>query len=102
MIEGGTVQEQVVERAIKEEGFRQEVLNNPRAVLARDYHVHIPETVSIRVIEDTAETLTLALPPRQEAVQDLSDAELEAVAGGQIVINHTYICSSWGPCEYPK
>ncbi len=84
MSEGGSVQEQVLERAIKDERFRQEVLNNPRAVLARDYNVHIPETVSIRVIEDTTETLTIVLPPRQEAVQDLSDAELEGVSGGWI------------------
>ncbi len=102
MIEGGTVQEQVLERAVKDEGFRQEVLNNPRAVLAREYNVHIPETISIRVVEDTANTLTIALPPKQESMQELSDAELEAVSGGQIVINNTYICSSWGPCNYPK
>ena len=102
MIEGGTVQEQVLERAIKDERFRQDILNNPRAVLAREYNVHLPETVSVRVVEDTADTLTIALPPKQETVQELSDAELEAVSGGQIVINHTYICSSWGACEYPK
>lgn len=102
MIEGGTVQEQVLERALKDEGFRQEVLTNPRAVLAREYNVHIPDSVSIRVVEDTANTLTIALPPKQESVQELTDAELEAVSGGQIVINNTYICSSWGPCQYPK
>jgi hypothetical protein len=78
------VQKQILERAVKDERFRQELLSNPRAVLARDYNVDIPETVSIRVIEDTAETITLALPPRQEALQELSDAELEAVAGGWI------------------
>ena len=85
MIEGGTVQEQVLERAVKDEHFRQEVLTNPRAVLAREYNVHLPETISIRVIEDTAETLTIVLPPKQEAMQELSDAELEAVSGGFIM-----------------
>ena len=102
MIEGGTVQEQVLERAVKDESFRQEVLNNPRAVLAREYNVHIPATVSIRVVEDTADTLTIALPPKQESMQELSDAELEAVSGGQIVIAGTLICSSKGVCGKPK
>lgn len=102
MIQGGTVQEQVLERAVKDERFRQEVLNNPRAVLAREYDVHLPETVSIRVVEDTADTLTIALPPKQESMQELSDAELEAVSGGQIVIANTFICSSKGACSKPK
>jgi hypothetical protein len=53
-------------------------------VLAREYNLHLPETVNIRVIEDTADTLTIALPPRQEAMQELSDAELGAVAGGWV------------------
>src|ERR1051326_2514755 len=80
-----TIQEQVLERALKDEAFRKALLTNPRAVLARDYHIQVPETVGIRVVEDTAETLTIVLPPRQEALQELSDAELEAAAGGFIM-----------------
>ena len=64
MIPGRTIQEQVLERAAKDERFRQELLTNPRAVLAREYNLHVPETTSIRVIEDTAETLTIVLPNR--------------------------------------
>jgi hypothetical protein len=84
MITNGTIQEQVVERAIKDERFRQELLTNPRAVLAREYNLHVPETVSIRVIEDTADTLTIALPSKQETLLELTDAELEGVSGGWI------------------
>jgi hypothetical protein len=80
-----TLQEQVMERALIDEAFRQEMLSNPRAVLARDYNVYIPETVDIRVLEGTTAVMTFTLPPRQEAVQELSDAELEAVAGGQAI-----------------
>ena len=87
-----TIQEQVVERALKDERFRQALLTNPRAVLARDYHLQVPETVGIRVLEDTAETLTIVLPPRPEAMPELSDAELEAAAGGWIRPPITWAC----------
>src|SRR5690348_6300043 len=80
-----TLQEQVMKRALIDEAFRQEMLSNPRMVLARDYNVHIPETVNIRVLEDTTAVITFTLSPRQGAVQELSDAELEAVAGGQAI-----------------
>ena len=84
MIEAGTLQERVLERAIKDERFRQELLANPRGVLAREYQVHIPETIGIRVVEETADTLTLVLPPKQETMQELTDAELEGVSGGWV------------------
>ena len=42
----GTIQEQVMARAIKDQTFRHELLNNPRAVLAREYQVHLPENMS--------------------------------------------------------
>jgi hypothetical protein len=58
-----TVQEQLLERAVKDESFRKALLTTPRAVLAREFNVQVPETVSIRVVEDTAETLTIDLPP---------------------------------------
>jgi hypothetical protein len=102
MIEGGTVQEQVLERAVKDESFRQEVLNNPRAVLAREYNVHVPETVSIRVVEDTADTLTIALPAKQETMQELSDVELEAASGGGVQIGWTFICTFGKGCNSTK
>ena len=80
----GTIQEQVMTRAVKDPAFRQALLLNPHATLAQEYNIHIPEQVTIRIIEDTPDTISLVLPPQpQEAsVQALSDADLEAVAGG--------------------
>lgn len=78
----GIVQEQLMARAIKDAAFRQALLINPRVVLAEEYHVHIPENVTIRVIEEAPNTLTLVLPSTEAAVQELSDSDLEAVAGG--------------------
>lgn len=76
-----TIKQQVLARAIKDAAFRQELLGNPRAALAREFKMNLPEAAIIRVLEDTPTTFTLVLPPQEAAVLELSDADLEAVAG---------------------
>ena len=79
----GTIQEHVIARAMKDPAFRQQVLSNPRAVLAREYHIHVPEHLNVRVLEEAPHTFTLVLPAREEALLELSDADLESVSGAQ-------------------
>jgi hypothetical protein len=88
------VQEQVITRAVKDVPFRERLLANPMAVLAREYHVHLPENVAVRVIEEAPNTLSIVLPPQEEMLQELSDEDLAAAAGGDILILTTRICPS--------
>ncbi|HEY7126724.1 MAG TPA: NHLP leader peptide family RiPP precursor [Ktedonobacterales bacterium] len=76
------IHQQVLARAIKDAAFRQELLSNPKAVLAREFNVQMAENMTIRVLEDTSTTFTLVLPPQETATLELSDMDLEAVAGG--------------------
>lgn len=80
-----TLQGQVIARAMKDASFRQALLRDPRAVLAREYHVHLPEHVAVRVLEEAPNTITMVLPAREEAVLELTDAELQAASGGKSV-----------------
>jgi hypothetical protein len=77
-----TIQAQVSARAMKDASFRQALLSNPRAVLAREYQVHLPAHITVRVLEDTANTFTLVLSTREPVMMELTEADLQAVNGG--------------------
>lgn len=64
--------------------FRRKLVNNPRAALAEfngRAESEFPERLPIRFIESVAKT-TIVLPDAIDPAAELSDAELETVAGG--------------------
>jgi hypothetical protein len=79
-----TVIERVKARALKDPTFRQQILNNPKAVLAREYNLQLPDHITVHVLEESPDSLTLVLPPAVEEMQELADKDLEAVAGGAV------------------
>jgi hypothetical protein len=77
------MQAQLIERASRDPAFRQELLANPKAVIERESGVQIPDSMEIRVLEETPSTAYLVLPAVPvRAGQPLADQELEDVAGG--------------------
>ena len=74
---------QLIERASRDRGFRQELMRDPRGLIGRELGLEIPPTVDIRVVEESTTASYLVLPPAPAASgQQLSDHDLEAVAGG--------------------
>jgi hypothetical protein len=58
-------------------------LANPKAVIQREFGLAVPASVEIRVVEETPTSAYLVLPAAPVgAGQELSEQELEAVAGG--------------------
>jgi hypothetical protein len=96
----GSIQEQVIARALKDASFRQELLSNPRPVLAREYNIHLPEEVIVRVLEETPNTFTLVLPAREEAVVELTEAELQGASGRGSALSKS-VWVSWCLCPSP-
>jgi len=60
--------------------FKQQLLADPAAVLKAE-GVEIPAGYTIRVLENTDKVVNYVLPPNPNA--ELSDSELESVAGGK-------------------
>ncbi len=79
-------------KAWEDEAFRQELLANPKAVYAKEAGRELPDNLKIEVIDEPAGVIKIVLPPNPvtaEVEQELSDEELEAVAGGRISVRGT-------------
>ena len=79
------IEEALVARAENDEAFRRSLLSNPRDILAKDFGITIPPSVRLNVVEESTSNLYLVLPVRAAAANsgELTDRELEAVAGGK-------------------
>jgi hypothetical protein len=79
--------------------FRAELLERPKASLESLYGVKFPEDADVRVLEETIGSHSVVLPPEGLGVsgEELSDAQLETVAGGWFIqLIATSICFGSG------
>jgi Nitrile hydratase, alpha chain len=101
MSEGSGRQEmerRLVERSLQDD-FRRRLLEDPRAAVEHELGTRLPEGVQVRAVEETADKIYLVLPsasPPGEEGGELSERELEAVAGGGTWVDPT--CASCDPC----
>lgn len=86
------LEQKLIQRAWEDENFKQELLNNPKVVYARESGEELPKALEIEVIQETASKVYLILPtkpiPANTSEGELSEEALEAVAGG-VCINST-------------
>jgi hypothetical protein len=75
----------VIAKAWKDEKFKKELLGNPKAVISKEFGVRIPDNVNVKVLEEDANNLYMILPMKVPGEGELSDEQLESVAGGMSV-----------------
>lgn len=63
--------------------YRKKLLSNPKEVLEKQMNTKLPESVKVKVVEETADTIYLIAPYVPKKGDELSDADLEKVAGGK-------------------
>jgi hypothetical protein len=75
---------QLIEKAWKEDAFRQALLTDPKGAVERALGGKLPAGVQVKVLEESADTFYLVLPanPDRAPAEQLTDQQLEAVAGG--------------------
>jgi hypothetical protein len=72
----------LIEKCWKDPEFKKQVLSDPKGMLERHTGQKLPAQVKIFVHEEDANTLHLSIPPAPGNLGELSDADLEQVAGG--------------------
>jgi len=97
----------LISKAMADEAFKSELISNPKAVIAREIGQELPEGVEIEVLESTPKKLYLVLPLKVESeevsTEELSDKELEAVAGGlNIAVGKKFLSFPLADFEYSK
>lgn len=85
----GEILDHLAKFAAENPEYRQALLSDPKTVVSKQFAIDIPENVSVRVVEDTADTVHIVLPHAVETGAELSDADLEAVAGGHTIVKNS-------------
>ena len=75
------LQDKLVARAWQDESFKEQLLKDARAALEAE-GISLPETFEIKAVEETSTSFYFVIPPKPSDTEELTDAELETVAGG--------------------
>jgi|SRR5688572_29109026 hypothetical protein len=93
------IERSLIERSLEDEALRQRLLADPKAAVEEELGTRLPDEVQVIAVEETAETIYLVLPSASPLGEggELSDRELEAVAGGGATVwGETCSCGSPG------
>lgn len=78
------IERKLIERSLEDDSLRQRLLADPKGALEEELGTQLPDNIEVRAVEETADTIYLVLPSASTVGEggELSDQELEAVAGG--------------------
>ncbi len=77
-----SIDEQVLEKAMKDSDFRRKLIADPKATLEKEFKVKLPAGVAVQVHEDSDRVRHLVLPGAMKGGVELTDDQLATAAGG--------------------
>ena len=83
MISGDQMLKQIVDKSATDEGFRQQLLADPKSAITGELGITMPESMNVVVHESDMQTVHLALPPDPF----ITEEQLEAISAG--------LCCCW-------
>ncbi len=76
----------LIEKCWKDPNFMQDVVSDPKGTIEKALGQKLPEQLKIFVHPENAQTLHFSIPPTPASVAELSDEDLEKVAGGTEIV----------------
>ena len=96
------VERRLIERSLEDDAFREQLLADPKGTLEEELGTRLPAEVQVQAVQKSADTIYLVLPSSSPlgGAGELSDRELEAVAGGASAMCPS-IADDPGECPQP-
>ena len=88
------VEIEMKKRALKDPEFRALALKNPQAAVAKINSKPLPKGFKVKVVENEGANVVIVLPDPVGRVQELSEFDLEGVAGGLLDRNNNNVKKS--------
>ncbi len=79
----GEIQDLLTKFSKSNPQYREALVKNPKAVLEGQMGGKLPTGVSVKAVEETPNTIYVVVPYVAKSGDELSDGDLEAVAGGK-------------------
>src|SRR5215213_6943456 len=99
------MERRLIEKSFQDEAFRQRLMEDPKGAVEQELGTQLPEGVRVVAVEETQDTIYLVLPSTPMAGTEgveLSDQQLEAVAGGEKLFPTIGgdTCDGGSTCDY--
>jgi hypothetical protein len=90
----GQLWDKIVEQAQKNPKYHQQLLADPRGLMEKQLGTVIPKSVNVKVLQEANDTYYIVLPATVTEGAELSDADLEKVAGGGSTVKGNATCNN--------
>ena len=96
------IERTLVQRSLEDEDFRQRLHADPKGTLEQELGSRLPESTEVRVVEESTQTIYLVLPSASAVGEgaELSDQDLEQVAGGVSTVNEHTCVNTCSTCAF--
>jgi hypothetical protein len=78
----GELNDLLIGFAAKNPKYREALMKNPKDVIERQLNNKLPGSLNVKVIQDSTDTMHIVIPHIPKEGEQLSESDLESVAGG--------------------